>query len=105
MTRAVKMLWLGLEAMDLMWIPVCNHWRLNERHYGVLQGFNKAETTARHGEAHVKIWRRSYDIPPPALTLDDPRHPAKRSPGRCQSAEVTVEGRLSVGSGTTASIR
>jgi 2,3-bisphosphoglycerate-dependent phosphoglycerate mutase len=77
LARAVKTLWLALEAMDLMWIPVCNHWRLNERHYGALQGLNKAETAARHGEAQVKIWRRSYDIPPPALTLDDPRHPAK----------------------------
>jgi 2,3-bisphosphoglycerate-dependent phosphoglycerate mutase len=77
LARAVKTLWLALEAMDLMWIPVCNHWRLNERHYGALQGLNKAETAARHGEAQVKIWRRSYDIPPPALTLDDPRHPGK----------------------------
>jgi 2,3-bisphosphoglycerate-dependent phosphoglycerate mutase len=77
LARAVKTLWLALEAMDLMWIPVYNHWRLNERHYGALQGLNKAETAARHGEAQVKIWRRSYDIPPPALTLDDPRHPGK----------------------------
>ena len=77
LARAVKTLWLALEAMDLMWIPVCNHWRLNERHYGALQGLNKAETAARHGEAQVKIWRRSYDIPPPTLTLDDPRHPGK----------------------------
>jgi len=93
LARAVKTLWLALEAMDLMWIPVCNHWRLNERHYGALQGLNKAETAARHGEAQVKIWRRSYDIPPPALTLDDPRHPAKDpryaglSPGQVPQAE------------------
>ena len=93
LARAVKTLWLALEAMDLMWIPVCNHWRLNERHYGALQGLNKAETAARHGEAQVKIWRRSYDIPPPALTLDDPRHPAKDpryaglSPGEVPQAE------------------
>ena len=58
-----------------MWIPVINHWRLNERHYGALQGLNKAETAELHGEAQVKIWRRSYDIPPPALTQDDPRWP------------------------------
>jgi 2,3-bisphosphoglycerate-dependent phosphoglycerate mutase len=93
LARAVKTLWLALEAMDLMWIPVCNHWRLNERHYGALQGLNKAETAARHGEAQVKIWRRSYDIPPPALTLDDPRHPAKDpryaglNPGEVPQAE------------------
>jgi 2,3-bisphosphoglycerate-dependent phosphoglycerate mutase len=79
--------------MDLMWIPVCNHWRLNERHYRALQGLNKAETAARHGEAQVKIWRRSYAIPPPALTLDDPRHPAKDpryaglNPGEVPQAE------------------
>jgi len=60
-----------------MWIPVHNSWRLNERHYGALQGLNKAETAAKHGEDQVKIWRRSYDIPPPALALDDPRHPSR----------------------------
>ena len=91
-TRRQK-IWLGLEAMDLMWIPVCNHWRLNERHYRALQGLNKAETAARHGEAQVKIWRRNYDIPRPALTLDDPRHPAKDpryaglNPGEVPQAE------------------
>src|SRR5205823_10246159 len=62
--------------MDLMWIPVHRSWRLNERHYGALQGLNKAETTAKHGEAQVKIWRRSYDIPPPPLAPGDPRHPS-----------------------------
>jgi 2,3-bisphosphoglycerate-dependent phosphoglycerate mutase len=77
LTRAIKTLWLALEAMDLMWLPVHNHWRLNERHYGALQGLNKAETAARHGEAQVKIWRRSYDIPPPALSSDDPRYPGR----------------------------
>jgi 2,3-bisphosphoglycerate-dependent phosphoglycerate mutase len=93
MARAVKTLWLALEAIDLMWKPVCNHWRLNERHYGALQGLNKAETAARHGEAQVKIWRRNYDIPRPALTLDDPRHPAKDpryaglNPGEVPQAE------------------
>jgi 2,3-bisphosphoglycerate-dependent phosphoglycerate mutase len=60
-----------------MWLPVIKSWRLNERHYGALQGLNKAETTAKHGEAQVKIWRRSYDIPPPALTPDDARHPGR----------------------------
>jgi 2,3-bisphosphoglycerate-dependent phosphoglycerate mutase len=63
--------------MDLMWIPVRKDWRLNERHYGALQGLNKAETAAKHGEAQVKIWRRSYDITPPPLTPDDPRHPGR----------------------------
>jgi 2,3-bisphosphoglycerate-dependent phosphoglycerate mutase len=75
--RAIKTLWLVLEEMDLMWIPVHNHWRLNERHYGALQGLNKAETAAQHGEAQIKLWRRSYDVPPPALTPDDPRHPGR----------------------------
>ena len=74
--RAIKTLWLALEAMDLMWIPVHNSWRLNERHYGALQGLNKAETAAKFGDAQVKIWRRSYDTPPPALTPDDSRHPS-----------------------------
>src|SRR5437762_4240334 len=63
--------------MDLMWIPVPRNWRLNERHYGALQGLNKAETAAKHGEEQVKIWRRSYDIPPPPLTQDDERHPGR----------------------------
>ena len=73
--RAIRTLWIALDEMDLMWIPVYRSWRLNERHYGALQGLNKAETAAQHGEDQVKIWRRSYDIPPPALTPDDPRHP------------------------------
>jgi 2,3-bisphosphoglycerate-dependent phosphoglycerate mutase len=75
--RAIKTLWIALEEMDLMWIPVHNHWRLNERHYGALQGLNKAETAEKHGIEQVKIWRRSYDIPPPALTRDDDRYPGK----------------------------
>ena len=75
--RAIKTLWIVLEEMDLMWIPVYRSWRLNERHYGALQGFNKAETAERHGEAQVKIWRRSYDIPPPLLTRDNPLYPGK----------------------------
>ena len=73
--RAIKTLWIALEEMDLMWIPVVRHWRLNERHYGGLQGLNKAETAAKHGEDKVKIWRRSYDTPPPTLTADDDRYP------------------------------
>src|SRR5207248_10578982 len=74
--RAIRTLGIALDALDLLWIPVVKDWRLNERHYGALQGLNKAETAARHGEAQTKIWRRSYDIPPPPLTTDDPRHPS-----------------------------
>ncbi|CAB5089650.1 Phosphoglycerate mutase (EC [Olavius algarvensis associated proteobacterium Delta 3] len=73
--RAIKTLWLALEAMDLMWIPVKRSWRLNERHYGALQGLNKAETVEKHGLEQVQIWRRSYRIQPPPLTRDDPRFP------------------------------
>jgi 2,3-bisphosphoglycerate-dependent phosphoglycerate mutase len=73
--RAIKTLWLALEEMDLMWIPVHRTWRLNERHYGALQGLNKAETAEQHGIEQTNIWRRSYDIPPPPLADDDPRHP------------------------------
>jgi 2,3-bisphosphoglycerate-dependent phosphoglycerate mutase len=75
--RAIKTLWLALEEMDLMWIPIHHSWRLNERHYGALQGLNKAETAEKHGMEQVKIWRRSYDIQPPALTKDDERYPGK----------------------------
>jgi len=74
--RAIKTLWLALEEMDLMWIPVHRHWRLNERHYGALQGLNKAETAEKHGMEQTQIWRRSYDIPPPALASGDERSPA-----------------------------
>jgi len=73
--RAIRTLWIVLDRMDLMWIPVHRSWRLNERHYGGLQGLNKAETAEKFGEGQVKIWRRSYDIQPPALTADDPRYP------------------------------
>jgi len=73
--RAIRTLWIALDVMDLMWIPVERSWRLNERHYGALQGLDKSQTAEQHGEAQVKIWRRSYDIPPPPLTADDPRHP------------------------------
>jgi 2,3-bisphosphoglycerate-dependent phosphoglycerate mutase len=75
LTRAIRTHWLVLEEMGLLWIPVQRSWRLNERHYGDLQGLNKAETAARFGDAQVKVWRRSYDIPPPPLADDDPRHP------------------------------
>jgi 2,3-bisphosphoglycerate-dependent phosphoglycerate mutase len=75
--RAIRTLWIALSEMDMMWIPEHRSWRLNERHYGALQGLNKAETAAKHGEAQVKIWRRSYDIPPPPLTADDPQHPSR----------------------------
>jgi 2,3-bisphosphoglycerate-dependent phosphoglycerate mutase len=75
--RAIRTLWIALDEMDMMWLPVHNSWRLNERHYGALQGLNKAETAAKHGDAQVKIWRRSYDMPPPPLTIDDPDHPSR----------------------------
>lgn len=75
--RAIKTLWLALEEMDRMWIPIHGSWRLNERHYGALQGLNKAETAQKYGEDQVLVWRRSYDTPPPALAADDPRHPAR----------------------------
>jgi len=74
--RAIRTLWIVLDEMDLMWIPVVRDWRLNERHYGALQGLNKSETTKQYGETQVNLWRRSYDIPPPALEETDPRHPA-----------------------------
>ena len=77
--RAIRTLWITLDVLDLIWIPVVKEWRLNERHYGALQGLNKAETAAKHGDAQVRIWRRSYDIPPPPLAADDPRQ-ASRDP-------------------------
>ena len=73
--RAIRTLWLILDEMDQMWLPVIRAWELNERSYGALQGLNKAETAAKHGEDQVLIWRRSYDIPPPAIAEDDERHP------------------------------
>jgi len=75
--RAIRTLWIALDELDQMWIPVYNTWRLNERHYGALQGLNKAETAAKHGMEQTNLWRRSYDVPPPALTPDDPRHPSR----------------------------
>jgi 2,3-bisphosphoglycerate-dependent phosphoglycerate mutase len=73
--RAIRTQWIMLDVLDLMWLPVERTWRLNERHYGALQGLNKMQTVEQHGEAQVKVWRRSYDIPPPPLSLDDRRHP------------------------------
>ncbi|MBU1044932.1 MAG: 2,3-diphosphoglycerate-dependent phosphoglycerate mutase [Candidatus Omnitrophica bacterium] len=73
--RAIRTLWITLDGMDLMWIPVFRDWRLNERHYGTLQGLNKAETAAKYGDDQVLVWRRSYDIPPPALEKTDARYP------------------------------
>jgi 2,3-bisphosphoglycerate-dependent phosphoglycerate mutase len=75
--RAIRTLWLALDELDLMWIPVVRSWRLNERHYGALQGLNKAETAAKFGDDQVLIWRRSYDIPPPALDVNDERYPGR----------------------------
>jgi len=74
--RAIRTLGIALDTLDLLWIPATKSWRLNERHYGALQGLNKTETAAKYGDAQIKIWRRSYDIPPPPLTPDDPRHPS-----------------------------
>lgn len=73
--RAIRTLWVALDVLDQMWIPVQRSWRLNERHYGSLQGLDKAQMTAQHGEAQVKIWRRSYDVPPPPMPESDPGHP------------------------------
>jgi 2,3-bisphosphoglycerate-dependent phosphoglycerate mutase len=73
--RAIRTLWISLDEMDLMWLPVERSWRLNERHYGALQGLDKAQTVARHGADQVKVWRRSYDIPPPPLEASHPQHP------------------------------
>jgi 2,3-bisphosphoglycerate-dependent phosphoglycerate mutase len=75
--RAIRTLWYILDGLDLMWIPIRNAWELNERHYGSLQGLNKAETAAKFGEDQVKVWRRSYDVPPPPLTPGDERFPAR----------------------------
>lgn len=75
--RAIRTLWIVLDDMDLMWIPIYRSWRLNERHYGALQGLNKSEMAAKFGEGQVLIWRRSYDVPPPKLELADPRYPGR----------------------------
>ena len=73
--RAIRTLWIALDELDMMWLPVERSWRLNERHYGALQGLDKAQTVARHGAEQVKVWRRSYDIPPPPLATEHPQHP------------------------------
>jgi 2,3-bisphosphoglycerate-dependent phosphoglycerate mutase len=94
LTRAIKTLWIILEQMDLMWIPVFNTWRLNEKHYGMLQGLNKKETAEKYGDEQVLIWRRSYSTPPEPLTESDPRHPrhdpryAGLSPNEIPSTEA-----------------
>jgi 2,3-bisphosphoglycerate-dependent phosphoglycerate mutase len=89
--RAIRTLWIALDELDMMWIPVYRSWRLNERHYGGLQGLNKAETAAKYGDEQVKIWRRSYDTPPPPLTDEDPRHPSHdRRYGDLKRAEVPL---------------
>lgn len=85
--RAIRTLWLTLDGLDLMWIPVERSWRLNERHYGALQGLNKAETAAKFGEEQVRIWRRSYDIQPPALDKNDSRYPGNETRYKNLSAE------------------
>ncbi len=77
LTRAIRTLWIAQEELDRRWIPVIKHWRLNERHYGALQGLNKAETAAKYGDEQVHIWRRSYDVPPPVLDANDPRHESR----------------------------
>jgi 2,3-bisphosphoglycerate-dependent phosphoglycerate mutase len=98
--RAIHTLWIVLEEMGLEWTPVINAWQLNERHYGALQGLNKSEMAAKYGEAQVKLWRRSYDVPPPALELTDNRHPrfdpryASLAPGELpatESLKITLE--------------
>jgi len=98
--RAVKTLWIVMEEMGLEWIPVVNAWQLNERHYGSLQGLNKAETAKEYGEAQVKLWRRSYDVPPPSLEWEDPRHPhfdpryaqlSKEELPSAESLKITLE--------------
>jgi 2,3-bisphosphoglycerate-dependent phosphoglycerate mutase len=89
LTRAIRTCWITLDALDRLWIPMDKDWRLNERHYGALQGLNKAETAAKHGEEQTLIWRRSYDIPPPPLERDDPRHPS-RDPRYAQLSPSTL---------------
>ena len=87
--RAIRTLWIALDELDQMWCPVRNTWRLNERHYGALQGLNKAEMAVQFGEAQVKLWRRSYDVPPPALTEDDERFPG-RDPRYADLADADI---------------
>jgi len=98
--RAIRTLWIALDELDQMWIPVVNSWRLNERHYGALQGLNKSEMAEKYGEDQVKIWRRSFATPPPPLELSDPRHPVNDPKYKdlkegehpsCESLKDTVE--------------
>lgn len=98
--RAIHTLWIVMEDMELEWLPVSRAWQLNERHYGALQGLNKSEMAVKFGEEQVKLWRRSYDIPPPALEWDDPRHPrfdrryaglTKEQLPACESLKNTLE--------------
>jgi 2,3-bisphosphoglycerate-dependent phosphoglycerate mutase len=98
--RAIRTLWMVMDAMDLMWLPVHNSWRLNERHYGALQGLNKTEMTRKYGEEQVFQWRRSFDLPPPALEADDPRHPrfdpryallTEKELPACESLKSTID--------------
>ena len=77
LTRAIRTMQIAMSELNQLWVPVVRDWRLNERHYGALQGLNKAETAAKHGDEQVKVWRRSYSVPPPALTADDERHPSR----------------------------
>lgn len=109
--RAIKTLWIALEELGQEWIPVTRAWQLNERHYGALQGLDKAETAEKFGEAQVKLWRRSYDTPPPALEWDDERHPrfdpryASLTPERLpatESLKITLERVLPYWLGTVA---
>jgi 2,3-bisphosphoglycerate-dependent phosphoglycerate mutase len=109
--RAIRTCSMALDELDLLWIPVEKSWRLNERHYGALQGLNKSETAAKHGDAQLKIWRRSYDVPPPPLAISDPRHPshdpryASLAPDEIPSTEAlkqTVERFLPYWNGTIA---
>jgi 2,3-bisphosphoglycerate-dependent phosphoglycerate mutase len=91
LTRAIRTCWMTLDEMGELWIPVQRSWRLNERHYGALQGLNKAETAAKHGDAQVKIWRRAYDIPPPPLAPDDERNPSRdRRYGGLAASEIPL---------------
>ena len=97
--RAIRTLWLALDEMDLMWLPVDNSWRLNERHYGALQGLNKAETAAKFGDRQVLVWRRSYDTPPPALEPGDPRSPGRRPALRAVASGRPAADRVPQGHG------
>ena len=88
--RAIRTLWFALDEMDLMWIPSSQSWRLNERHYGALQGLNKAETAAKYGDDQVMIWRRSYDVPPPALERSDDASRARSALRGPRSGELPL---------------